>query len=199
MEFFLQMEVADERLPPEPFPKAFTFNFIATILRLAGYTSGHYLLSRMPLRFKMGNKTVKYKAGMALANLDQEIVLLVEDALGFYGLLFCKAMAMFEENHNLSCDLHRLDPLECQLIPSIVMTERSSFFCKILITQDQVNAAHSGGCPATLPVIEILLPQVPNVDECDRITSLENCPIHFRLFEAFNSFLYDFYFYHVLA
>jgi hypothetical protein len=45
------------------------------------------------------NKTAKYKAGMALANLDQEIVLLVEDPLGFFGLLFCKAMAAFEDKN----------------------------------------------------------------------------------------------------
>ena len=111
MEFFLQIEAAGQRLPPEAFLKVFTFDFVATILRLAGYTSGHYLLSRMPLRLKMDNKTAKYKAGMALANLDQEIVLLVEDTLGFYGLLFCKAMAAFEEN-NLTRDPRRLDPLE---------------------------------------------------------------------------------------
>ena len=61
VEFFLQMEAADGRLPFEPFPKAFTFDFVATILRLAGYTSSHYLLSRMPLRFKMDDKTAKYK------------------------------------------------------------------------------------------------------------------------------------------
>jgi len=189
MEFFLQMEAADKRLPPEPFPKAFTFDFVATILRLAGYASGRYLLSRMPLRFKMDGKTAKYKAGMALANPDQEIVLLVEDDLGFCGLLFCKAMAAFQDN-NLSCDLRGVDPLERQLIPAIVMSENTSlFFCKILITQDQVDAAHSGRCPATPPVVEILLPRVPNVDKCEGITSLENRLIYFRLLEAFKQFL----------
>ena len=189
MEFFLQMEAAVQRLPPEPFPKAFTFDFVATILRLAGFTSSRYLLSRMPLRFKMDDKTAKYKAGMALANLDQEIVLLVEDTLGFYGLLFLKAMVAFEQN-NLSRDSRGLVPLERQLIPAIIMSESSSlFFCKILITQDQVDAAHSGGCPATPPVVEILLPQVPNVDECEGITSLENRLIYFRLLEAFKQFL----------
>jgi hypothetical protein len=126
---------------------------------------------------------------MALANLDQEIVLLVEDTLHFYGLLFCKAMTAFEEN-NLFRDLRRLDPLEHQLIPAIVMSEKSSlFFCKILITQNQVDAAHSGGCPATPPVVEILLPQVPFVDKREGITSLENRLIYFRLLEAFEQFL----------
>ena len=189
MEFFLQMEAADQRLPTKPFSKAFTLDFVATILRLAGYTSGRYLLSRMPLRFKMDDKTAKYKAGMALANVYQEIVLLVEDDLALYGLLFCKAMAAFEEN-NLSRDLRGLDPLERQLIPAIVMIKTSSlFFCKILITQDQVDAAHSGRCPATPPVVEILLPQVPNVDKCEGITSLKNRLIYFRLLEAFKQFL----------
>jgi hypothetical protein len=124
VKFFLQMEAANDQLPPKPFPKAFTFDFVPTILRLAGYTSGHYLLSWMPLCFKMDDKTAKYKAGMALANLDQEIVLLVEDTLDFYGLLFCKVMATFDEN-NLSCDVRGLDPLEHWLIPAIVMTKRS--------------------------------------------------------------------------
>ena len=111
MEFFLQMEAADQRLPPKPFPQAFTFDFVATILHLAGYTSGQYLLSRMPLCFKMDDKMAKYRAGIALANVDQEIMLLVEDTLSSYGLLFCKAMAAFEEN-NLTRDPRRLDPLE---------------------------------------------------------------------------------------
>jgi hypothetical protein len=98
-------------------------------------------------------------------------------------------MAAFEEN-NLCRDFRRLDPLERQLIPAIVMTEKSSlFFCKILITQDQVDAAHSGGCPATPPVVEILLPQVPNVDKREGITSLENRLIYIRLLEAFKQFL----------
>ena len=144
----------------------------------------------------ISGKRVYVKTDVCVQDADSELIFLVQEDKAHMKhnppepQLVTEAIAAFQTNNAIRAIKQRVDPLDSQVFPCIVMIGTFPWFYKIKVTTELDQCVQTRMCPATRTIIDCHIPHVPGLPK-DGMRPLNNHIHILWCYEGFKQFVFS--------